>query len=205
MSIRFAFLAAARGISLVAAGALLWGCATPPPKLPPYAVPAGVPTAKLIMRGGVPAGDMFGVFVYDDAENCKGGRLAGAGSTTRNPATVSLAAGGAPATVEFMLLKPNKQTCYLRWTFTPAAGKSYLVNGIAYGAGCRANLVDASDPDTMKPPADLVRRNVGGQACMNLEQARQAKTNPVAGGQDQGAAVLRPGAGADDLQGLIGQ
>lgn len=194
-----------RGPALAVIAASLWGCATPPPKLPPYAVPAGVPTAKLIMRGSVPAGDLFGVFVYDDAENCRGSRLAGAGGSTRNPNTVQLAANGMPTTVEFMLLKANKQSCTLRWTFTPAAGKSYLVNGIAYGAGCRANLLDASDPDAMKPPADLVRRNVSGQACMNLAQARAAGSGGTTGGQDQGAAVLQPSASSDDLKGLIGQ
>lgn len=193
-----------RTTQLVLAGALLAGCATPPPKLPPYAVAAGVPTAKLIMRGGVPTGDLFGVFVFDDAENCKGPRLAGAGGSTKNPPTVSLAAG-TPTTVEFMLLKANKESCALRWTFTPTAGKSYLVNGIAFGAGCRASLVDASDPDAMKAPADLVRRNQSGQACMNLAQARAAQPSTSLGGQDQGNAVLRPGANTDDLKGLIGQ
>jgi hypothetical protein len=190
--------------SLALAGALLAGCATPPPKAPPYAVAAGVPTAKLIMRAGVPTGDLYGVFVYDDTENCKGPRLAGAGGPSRNPPTVSLAAG-TPATVEFLLLKANKESCALRWTFTPVAGKSYLINGIAYGAGCRASLVDASDPDAMKAPADLVRRNLAGQTCMNLSQARAAQSGSAVGGQDQGNAVLRPGANADDLKGLTGQ
>jgi hypothetical protein len=70
---------------LAALSWLLVGCATPAPKLQTYAAPAGAPTAKLVMRGVVPAGDAFGVLVYDDAENCKGPRLAGAGNLAIPP------------------------------------------------------------------------------------------------------------------------
>lgn len=186
-------------LSLLAAG-----CATPPAKLPKYAVPDGTPTAKLVMRGAVPSGDVFGVFVHDDAENCKGARLAGAGTSTRNPVTVPLAAG-ALTTVDFMLVKPNRESCVVRWSFKPEAGKSYLVNGMAYGSGCRAGLLDATNPDAMKAPAGLVRRDGKGTACVPLAQATRPGGDPTKGGQDQGAAVLRPAATADDLQGLIGQ
>jgi len=183
---------------------LLGGCATPPPKLPSYTAPAGAATAKLVMRGAVPAGDAFGVLVYDDAVNCKGARLAGAGNSARNPNTVPLAAG-ALTTVEFMYVKANKESCLLRWSFTPVAGKSYLVNGGGYGTGCRAALLDSTNPDSMAAPAGAVRRNEKGNACVPMAQARPVGANTAQGGQDQGAAVLRPGANSDDLQGLIPQ
>ena len=192
------------GVAVAAVALLLAGCANQRPRLPPYAVPSGVPTAKLVMRGAVPSGDLFGVFVLEDAENCKGPRLAGAGSSTRNPATVPLKAGTL-ATVEFVLMRPNRDTCALRWSFTPQEGKSYLVNGGAYGAGCRASLLDASDPDAMKPPAGLVRRDAKGNACVALAQARAVGQGDAVGGQDEGAAVLTPSANTDDLKGLIGQ
>jgi hypothetical protein len=197
--------AAASRLPLVAALSLvLCGCATPSPKLPSYTAPAGAPTAKLVMRGAVPSGDAFGVLVLDDAEHCKGPRLAGAGNSARNPTTVPLAAGTL-TTVDFMLVKANKESCLLRWSFTPLAGKSYLVNGGAYGTGCRAALLDATNPDSMVAPAGLVRRDAKGNNCVPLAQARAAAANTAPGGQDQGAAVLRPGATTDDLQGLIGQ
>ena len=183
---------------------LLGGCATPTPKLPNYAAPAGAPTAKLVMRGAVSTGDAFGVLVYDDAENCKGPRLAGAGNSIRSPTTVPLAAG-ALTTVDFMLVKANKESCTLRWSFTPVAGKSYLVNGYAYGSGCRAALLDATNPDAMAAPAGSVRRNEKGNTCIPMAQARSTAANVPQGGQDQGAAVLRPGANADDLRDLIPQ
>lgn len=204
MGHRLAGAATRRASALVCGAALLLaGCATPPNRLPNYAAPAGVPTAKLVMRGAVPSGDIFGVFVHDDAENCKGARLAGAGTSTRNPNTVPLAAG-ALTTVDFMLVKPNKDSCLVRWSFKPEAGKSYLVNGMAFGSGCRAGLLDATNPDSMKAPAGIVRRDGKGTACVPMAQA----TGPggaAQGGQDQGAAVLRPSANADDLQDLIGK
>ena len=189
---------------LAALSWLLGGCATPPPKLPSYTAPAGAPTARLVMRGAVPSGDAFGVLVYDDAENCRGPRLAGAGNSVRNPATVPLAAG-ALTTVDFMHVRANRESCTLRWSFTPVAGKSYLVNGAAVGAGCRAVLLDATNPDAMIAAVGSVRRNEKGNACVPMAQARSAAANAAHGGQDQGAAVLRPGANTDDLQGLIPQ
>jgi hypothetical protein len=199
---------AARVTWLAAAAlTLLAGCATPPAatKLPPYVAPANAPTAKLVMRGAVPSGDAFGVFVHDDAENCKGARIAGTGTNARNPTTVPLAAG-ALTTVDFMLVKPNKDWCLVRWSFTPVAGKSYLVNGAAAAAGgCRAALLDVTNPDAMVAPSGSVRRNDKTNACVPIAQARAAAANAPRGGQDQGAAVLSPGANADDLQGLITQ
>ena len=187
---------------LAALSWLLGGCATPAPKLQTYAAPVGAPTAKLVMRGVVPVGDAFGVLVYDDAENCKGPRLAGAGNIARNPTTVPLAAGTL-TTVDFMHVKANKESCTLRWSFTPVAGKSYLINGIGSATGCRASLLDASNPDAMVAAAGSVRRNEKGNVCIPMAQARAITT--AKGGQDQGAAVLRPGANTDDLKDLIPQ
>jgi hypothetical protein len=205
MGHRAAAAAAMRCSWLAALASLLVaGCATPPSKLPNYVAPAGAPTAKLVMRGSVPSGDVFGVFVHDDAENCKGARLAGAGNSARNPTTVPLAAG-ALTTVDFMLVKPNKESCLVRWSFKPEAGKSYVVNGMAFGSGCRAGLLDASNPDAMKAPPGIVRRDGKGTSCVPMAQAARSGGSAAQGGQDQGAAVLRPTANADDLQGLIGQ
>jgi hypothetical protein len=195
-------------LALVAA-ALATGCATPPgtakSTIPAYAAPAGAATAKLAIRGAVPTGDYFGVLVYDDADNCKSPRIAGAGSSTRNPNTVALAAGNLQ-TLAFMTVKPNKDTCVVRWSFTPEVNKTYVVSGGALGAGCSANLLDATNPDQMRVPAGLVRRNAPGMICLPLAQAVPVRSaNARNGGQSDGAAVLNPGASADDLQGLIGK
>jgi len=57
----------------------------------------------------------------------------------------------------------------------------------------------------MVAPSGSVRRNDKTNACVPIAQARAAAANAPRGGQDQGAAVLSPGANADDLQGLITQ
>jgi hypothetical protein len=190
------------------AAALLAGCATPPAnnaaKLPPYAAPPGASTAKLAVRGAVPSGDYFGVLVYDDADNCKSPRLAGAGSSTRNPESVALAAGELQ-TLAFVIVKPNKQSCSVRWSFKPESNKTYVINGGALGSGCTASLLDASNPDRMRVPEGLMRRTAPGQFCVPLAQAAAVKGNGARGGQSDGAAVLNPAATADDLQGLIGK
>jgi len=189
------------------ATALLAGCATPPNKpatLPAYTAPAGASTAKLAVRGAVPTGDYFGVLVYDDASNCKNPRLAGAGSATRNPDSVALAAGGLQ-TLAFVIVKPNKESCTVRWSFTPESSKTYVINGGAMGSGCTATLLDASNPDKMRIPDGLVRRNAPGVFCVPLSQAVAVKGSGGRGGQSDGAAVLNPGATADDLQGLMGK
>jgi hypothetical protein len=182
----------------------LAACATPAPKPPPYIAPAGAPTAKLVMRGSVPSGNAFGVLVYDDADQCKGPRVAGAGNATRNPSTIALAAG-ALTTLDFVLITTSKQACAVRWSFTPEAGKSYLVAGAAFGTSCTARLLDASNPDAMRSPAGLVRRNSKGNACLPIAQSRAVGGAVTQGGQSDGAAVLNPNAGAEDLQGLIGK
>jgi hypothetical protein len=192
-------------VALIAA---VWvsGCATPAktPPLPAYAAPTGAATAKLAVRGAVPTGDYFGVVVYDDANDCKGPRIAGAGSSTRNPNTVTLAAGSLQ-TLAFLIVKPNKETCAVRWSFTPQASKTYVVNGGALGTGCSATLLDATNPDKMQVPSGLVRRSAPGAVCVPLAQATAVGGANSRGGQTDGAAVLNPGATADDLQGLIGK
>lgn len=175
-----------------------------------YVAPTQVPTAKLVMRGtNLQAGDVYVVSVYDDAENCKGRRIAGAGNNVRSPTTVPVAAG-AITTVEFMLVKaakpetPTKRdACMVRWSFTPDAGKSYLVAGNAIPTGCSANLIDATNPDAMRQAAGVVRRNVQNSTCLPLAQARAGAGS--AASQSTGEAVLRPEATSDDLQGLIGK
>jgi len=181
---------------------LLASCATPrkPVQVPAYVAPAGVATARLLSRGSVAAGDAYGVVVYDDAANCAGPRLAGAGNSTRPPKATELEAGRT-ATLDFLAVRADKSTCRVRWSFTPTAGKTYLVAGAISGTTCNARLLDATDPDRMRSETTAQRRNVGGNTCSPLV-ARPA-SSAIGGSEQNGEAVLSPGAGADDLQGLI--
>lgn len=207
---RFAFpgrLAAGRW-ALVALGLplALAACVVPPKPAPlaKYVAPTTGPTAKLVMRGSVPAGDLYGVSVFDDSEHCTGSRIVGAGGNARSPASTTLAANRV-TTLEFLLIKPNKQYCSVRWTFTPLAGKTYLLRGAALPTTCGAAVLDMTNPEDIKPEQTALRRNPTGFACLPISQSKAASL----GGSDKGSngndAVLRPGAGADDLQGLIAQ
>lgn len=183
--------------------AVLAGCAAPTKTTQKYVPPASGPSAKLVMRGVVPAGDIYGVYVLQDSERCTDYRMVGVGNSTRNPVTTTLPAGQL-STLEFMLVKPNKQFCSIRWSFTPVAGKTYLLRGAAVGAGCGALVHDMSDPENLKLEPTALRRNPVGNNCLPISQSKGINlkaANVDAGGE----AVLRQGAGAEDLQGLIGQ
>jgi hypothetical protein len=193
--------------AVIGACVLLVACTTPPAARPPvkYVAPSAGPTAKFVMRAIVPAGDLYGVYLLDDDDRCGGRRMVGVGDAKRNPATTALAANEVQ-TIEFALLKPSKQMCFVRWSFTPVAGKSYLLRGLAQPGGCAAVLLDMSDPEKLKHEPTALRRNPIGQACVPLALAKPipaAGSDGAAGeGQD---AVLRKSAGDEDLRGLIGQ
>jgi hypothetical protein len=194
-----------RRAAVALAAALVCSCATPTKKaaqLPSYVAPEGAQTARLLSRGAVNSGDAFGILVYDDAVNCAGPRIASTGSTSRTPKAAEIEAGRT-TTLDFLVAHPDKTSCRVRWSFTPAAGKTYLVAGALTTKGCSARLLDATDPDHMKAETSAQRRNLGDSACSALV----AKPTATAVGDSErtGEAVLRPGATADDLQGLIGQ
>ena len=184
--------------------ALLAACTATLPNtaLPHHVAPTTGPSARLVIRGSVSAGDVYGVYVHDDALNCTGSRLAAAGSSTRQPTATNLVADQL-TTLEFMLVKPDKKFCFVRWSFTPASGRTYLVRGASTGPACAAQLLDATDPDAIKPEPGAVRRNVATQACVALAAARAAQSSRPLGGQSGNDAVLNPGATADDLKGLL--
>ncbi len=190
-------------------GALAAGCAAPAgplPAAPPSApaVPPGTPSARLLLRGAVAPQDGYAIYMLADALACKRPALLVAGTPQKAPEPVSLAAGKL-TTLDFTILRGGKPSCGVRWSFTPLAGKTYLMQGLAVGGGCSARLVDASAPDRPQLPADAALRSGSGQTCLPLDQARAATVgrSSIQGGQQRGEAVLNPRASAGDLQGLI--
>ena len=195
-----------RWATLALGSVLLCSCATPTKKstpMPTYSAPAGAQTARLLSRGKVNAGDAYGVVVYDDAANCSGPRIASAGNSARTPKATEIEAGRT-TTLDFVVARPDKTSCRVRWSFTPTAGRTYLVAGTMTATGCSARVLDATDPDAMKAEGSAQRRNAGGNSCSALV-AKPAANGALAGSEQNGEAVLRPNATADDLQGLIGQ
>ena len=191
-----------------AATAGLAACATRPASLPKYVAPTSGPTAKLVMRGNVSGNDLFGVYVLDDADRCQGPRIVGAGKAGQVPPSSAFAANRL-TTVDFMLFT-GANACRVRWSFTPASGRTYLVAGGVVtgvpGMSCGARVMDATDPDKIRPVTDAVRRDQGSNACVALAQAQANKTGRSENAsRGSGDAVLTPGASADDLKGLIPQ
>jgi len=184
--------------------------APPAPGLAGAARPASAPvvtgpSARLLLRAAVPADDKFALFQLGDATACKSPRLL-VGGSPQQAAEPAVLAAGQLATVDFVLIRGGKPGLCTRWSFTPQAGRTYLMQGAAVGAGCLARLVDVTQPDRAQTPADAVMRNATNQPCVPLEQARAAAAgahSPIQGGQQDGEAVLMPLATPRDLEGLI--
>ena len=204
---RLAWPAARSGRALAALCGLLAGCVTPPQGLPrpgPAAADHTGPRARLLLRGAVPGDDKFALVALTDAVHCKNPRLLSSGNARQPPEPASLPAG-VLSTVDFVVLRADKINCGVCWTFTPEAGKTYLVQGVVVGGGCTGRLLDVTDSAKPQPAAGAVLRSGPGQACLALDQSRPAGDTPslIQGGQHLGEAVLNPAATARDLQGLI--
>lgn len=174
----------------------LAGCAHPVAPAP-YAAPLpSKATARLLMRGTLDAGDTYRLSVYQDAQSCTGGRVAGVGTASEDPQGTTLVAGMLQ-TVEVRLAKPARQTCTMNWSFIPVAGHSYLVSARSEPGGCASLVYDATRPDALHVEPTLRRRDAGRVACVPLSLSRAAAGAASAGGS-------KPAVSEDDLQGLIG-
>ena len=190
--------------------AALAACDTPPALHPPGAGiglaslgPASA-SARLLLRGVVQGDDRYAVMQLSDSQSCQGPSLLTGGNARQAAAPASIEAGKL-TTLDFAVLQADTVKCFVRWSFTPQSGKTYLVQGIAMGAACTGRLTDASIPDRPVPPPDAVMRNGPGQPCIALDKARAASDGGslLRGGQHLGEAVLNPNATTQDLQGLI--
>jgi hypothetical protein len=154
-----------RTLFALAAATLLWGCTHAP--IAEYVAPAGA-RAQLVMRGDVQSGEGYGVYLFDDAVQCAGLRQVGIGASNRNPETTAIATG--LQTAEVFVVKANRSVCRIRWSFEPAAGHKYLVTAATTPGGCRAQILDATDPHKIVLEPTSRRRDVAGRMCVPLAQ-----------------------------------
>jgi len=154
-----------RMIFSLGAATVLCGCTHAP--IAKYVAPAGA-RAELVMRGEVQSGEAYGVYLFDDAAQCGGPRQVGIGAMNRNPETAAIAAG--LQTTEVFVVKANRSVCRVRWSFEPAAGRKYLVTAASTPTGCRAQILDATDPHKIAVEPTSRRRDVAGRTCVPLAQ-----------------------------------
>jgi hypothetical protein len=198
-------------VAALSALALLAACAGSPPAtapasttapLPRYASVTSGPSARLIMRSKLDGtATLYGVNVLASSDDCSQRQIVGAAKAgTAALPTVALAAGRV-ATVEFAGVNADKKVCFVRWSFTPVAGQSYLLQSAFDGTRCTSLVLNATDPDAIQVEAGALRRNpTGDQACVPLGQARALTLPP---GTGRGDATLSPGADPGELKGLI--
>jgi hypothetical protein len=209
---------------------ILAGCASRAPRTvapaptPPYVAPgATVPVARLVMRSEIEEYDTYEVAVLSNADACSGKQSVGMGFPRNDPRSTTLAAGRWQ-TIEVQLNKPNRTYCRVRWSFAPAAGRSYVVSTTSEKQGCSVVIRDETDPDAVRIEPSLRRRDVDARACIPLAQTHPAlhmnthatteevtdlPIEPV----DREPSKTRPPVAKDpiptvtpdDLQGLIGR
>lgn len=193
-------------LSLALAAGLMSGCATEPAQgLPSLAQPeVSAPHARLLMRANVAPNQRFIVLQQQDNNSCTQPVLVGRGTAQQAASPVRLPVGQL-VTLEFVIVTPStKHGCASRWSFTPRAGQTYLVQGATVGTACPAVLVDVTTPDRPSPPPDLLNRVAPGQNCLPLDKSLRLNVNSaIQGGQHNGEAVLNPNATTRDLEGLI--
>lgn len=185
---------------------MLTACAQQP--ITRYQTPQGVPTARLLMRGALEPGDRYGVFLIDSADDCKGMHIAATGSAGVDPTAIKISAQGM-RTVDVFMTKANKTSCRVRWSFSPVAGRSYLVSTQSTPTGCVAMIYDATDVDAMKPEPSLLRRNVGSNVCVPLANSKSiaqmvGASKAGAEASTSNAARSPTGFADDDLKALTG-
>lgn len=185
-----------------ALGLLLAGCAVPPQqKAQLYSPPTSGPTARALVRVAVTGEDIYAMAVLGDAVNCQTPRIATTGSSRHDPKAVTLAAGQL-STIDVLFVRANKQSCFVRTSLIPTAGKTYLFAGALSATGCALRVLDATQPDAIKPETTAVRRSVGTNRCIAIADAKPVNTVGSSAGSE---AVLSPGATSDDLSGLLGR
>lgn len=169
----------------------------------PAAPAASGPDAVVRVRAAVPRGQVAVVVQLVDADNCKSPHLlARAAPSGESPSAQALPAGRL-VTLDFLFTDSTRALCGVRWSFTPQAGRQYLVQGASVGSICPATLTDVTQADRPRTPEDLRYRSETGKPCVPLAQARRVPPGMLEGGQVGGDAVLRPLATDDDLKGLI--
>lgn len=190
----------------------LAGCAHPQPPMPHYVAPAaGTPTARLMMRASLQPGESYGIYVFGGAQDCTQMQRVGFGSPTTHPDATTLPSDRLD-TLEVMIFKPNNTVCRARFSFVPKSSHSYVFASSSQVGGCRASVLDATNPDAIQPEPTLRQRNVAGNACTPLAQspllsnmARSGSTDSAPGRDAPAAARAPDSVTDDDLKGLTGR
>lgn len=191
----------------------LSGCAQPP--VIPYSAATSGPTSRLLMRGTLDPGDAYGVFLLGGVQDCTLPQRVGTGTADANPAATTIAANRL-STLDVVVSKSDQSFCRVRWSFSPRAGRSYLVAARGEPGGCSVSLLDATDPDNIHTEMSARRRDAPGNACLPLAAARTvgeltarnqgpvtSTDRPMPASRSGGSEVMPSAVTEDDLKGLI--
>lgn len=181
--------------------------------VPYYVAPAaGTPTARLLMRATLLPGETYGVYVFGGAQDCTQLQRVGYGTVTQNPDATTLASDRLD-TLELVIFKPNHFICRTRLSFLPKTGRSYVLTSTSLADGCRSSVLDATNPDAIRPEPSTRHRSQPGNLCAPLAQSPLLSSLPRSGSSDSAPERNAPSSGTrppgavtdDDLKGLTGR
>lgn len=194
---------------------LLSACAQQP--VIPYTAATAGPTSRLLMRGSLDPGEAYGVYLLGGVKDCTQPQRVGTGTAETNPAATTIAADRM-STLDVVVTKSNQSSCRVRWSFSPRAGRSYLVAARGEPGGCSVSLLDATDPDDIRTEMSARRRDAPGNACMPLGTAKTVgelaarsqgfiagAERPAPASRSSDSTVLPSSVSEDDLKGLTGK
>jgi hypothetical protein len=175
----------------VAAAILLGGCAHPP-TVTKYTAAQGPDSVRLMVRGAVAnPGAFYGVYLFADPEQCKGMQRVGLGNANAHPATTRIRTDKL-STVEVLYTLADRRSCRGVVSFWPKAKHDYLVSTRIDASHCTISLLDASDPDHMKPEPSALARDQGAQLCLPLDKSKPLASAANAVKSDKKPELVAP-------------
>ena len=84
------------------------------------------------------------------------------------------------STLDVVVTKPNQAFCRVRWSFTPRAGRSYLVAARGEPGGCSVSLLDATDPDDIR--TEIREAAAMAEAGLETDDVYNARSNAAFAG-----------------------
>lgn len=150
--------------ALAAVGVLLAACAAGSAKLDNYSVPAGAPTARLLIRPTLGSNMAYTVLAFEDGQACQHPQRLARPEAGHDNQSLTIRAGEL-ATLMYVG-SYRKEYCSGYFSFQPKAGHTYLLATYQDTSSCAVRLLEASNGDAPAPEKSFVKLLKKGNACV---------------------------------------
>jgi hypothetical protein len=186
---------------LLGAAMLFTGCAgtrtASSPPAPAYVAPTQGARATLLLRVVQPGGS-YSVSIFEQPVSCSHRRAIASGTEKAPERITTQLAAGKLQTLDFLMVREDRQACEIAVSFEPVRGRTYLLRNSVEGTTCRMELIDATSTERPAPVAH-VRRELHGYG--RLDDACKPLTAAVPSAPAPAAAAAGPS--LDDFRQLL--